>query len=120
MATVPMPMTDQDMPCAVAYENGSPQEEPQETTAQEMYHDLPDASLHDCRVEMVPLKDIYIERAPQDKDLVARLAAIHSSRRGSMQLSPPYGAPVPCGMAGGRADSDCASHRHNGQSQGTD
>src|SRR5215510_6806164 len=74
MATVPMPMTDQDMPRAVAYENGTPREATQETTAQEMYNDLPDASLHDCRIEMVPLKDIYIERAPQDKDLVTRLA----------------------------------------------
>ena len=74
MATVPMPMTDQDMPRAVAYENGSPQEEPQETTALETYNDLPDASLHDCHVEMVPLKDIYAGSDPKDADLVTTLA----------------------------------------------
>src|SRR5215510_12539362 len=74
MATVPMPMTDQDMPRAVAYENGTPQEATQETTAQEMYNDLPDASLQDCRVEMVPLKDIYVESDPPDEDLVTTLA----------------------------------------------
>src|SRR5215471_21547270 len=74
MATVPMPMTDQDMPRAVAYENGSPQEEPQETTAQEMYNDLPEASLHDCRVEMVPLDNIYAGSDPQDDELVSALA----------------------------------------------
>src|SRR5215831_20093126 len=74
MATVPMPMTNQEMPRAVAYENGSPQEATQETTAQEMYNDLPDASLHDCRVEMVPLKDIDVGSDPQDEDLVTALA----------------------------------------------
>src|SRR5215475_16057008 len=74
MATVPMPMTDQEMPRPVESENGSPQEEPQETTALETYNDLPDASLHDCHVEMVPLKDIYAGSDPHDDDLVTALA----------------------------------------------
>src|SRR5215510_7997715 len=74
MATVPMPMTDQEMPHADDHEAGTPQEATQETTAQEMYNDLPDASLHDCRVEMVPLKDIYVESDPHDEDLVTALA----------------------------------------------
>src|SRR5215510_13097021 len=74
MATVPMPMTDQEMPRAVAYENGSPQEATQETTAQETYNDVPDASLHACHVAMVPLKDINAGSDPHDDDLVTALA----------------------------------------------
>src|SRR5215510_3164529 len=74
MATVPMPMTDQEMPRAVAYENGSPQEATQETTAQETYNDVPDASLHACHVAMVPLKDIDAGSDLHDDDLVTALA----------------------------------------------
>src|SRR5215471_17925357 len=74
MATAAMPDVEQKVPHTIDHENGSPQEELQETTAQEMYNDLPDASLHECRVEMVPLKDIYVESDPHDEDLVTALA----------------------------------------------
>src|SRR5262245_22598431 len=74
MATAAMPDVEQQVPHAVDHENGTSQEETQETTAQEEYNDLPDASLHDCRVVMVPLKDIYVESDPHDEDLVTALA----------------------------------------------
>jgi hypothetical protein len=37
--------------------------------ALEMYHDLPDAPLNDCRVEIVPLDAIYVEGDQQDDEL---------------------------------------------------
>src|SRR5262245_12607862 len=74
MATAAMPDVEQQVPHAVDHENGTSQEETQETTAQEEYNDLPDASLHDCRVVMVPLKDIYVESDQHDEDLVTALA----------------------------------------------
>src|SRR5213083_594373 len=43
-------------------------EESQETPSQEMDNALPDASLHECRVAMVPLKDIYVESNAHDDD----------------------------------------------------
>jgi hypothetical protein len=39
-----------------------------------MYNALPDASLHECRVEMVPLDAIYVEGDQHDDDLVTALA----------------------------------------------
>ncbi len=44
-------------------------EESQETPSQEMDNELPDASLHECRVEMVPLDDIYAGSDPYDDEL---------------------------------------------------
>src|SRR5215475_7575407 len=69
MATAAMPDVEQKVPHTIDHENGTPQEETQETTAQEMYNDLPDASLHECRVEMVPLDDIYAGSDPYDDEL---------------------------------------------------
>jgi len=74
MATAAMPDVEQQVPHAVDHENGTPQEESQETHAQGMDNELSDASLQRCRVEMVPLKDIYVESDPQDEDLVTALA----------------------------------------------
>jgi hypothetical protein len=74
MATAAMPDVEQKVPHTIDHENGTPQEETQETTAQEMYNDLPDASLHECRVEMVPLDAIYVKGDQQDEDLVSALA----------------------------------------------
>src|SRR5712691_5127412 len=44
-------------------------EESQETPSQEMDNALPDTSLHECRVEMVPLDDIYAKSDPYDDEL---------------------------------------------------
>src|SRR5215468_3166294 len=74
MATVTMPCTDQEVPQADAHEEEPSREDTLETTAQELDTALPDASLHDCHVAMVPLKDIYVESDPQDADLVTALA----------------------------------------------
>src|SRR5262249_39883340 len=48
--------------------------ETQETTALSMDNALLDAMLNDCRVEMVPLDDIYAKSDPYDDDLVNGLA----------------------------------------------
>jgi hypothetical protein len=74
MDTVTMLCTDQEMLHADNHKDCTQQEEHQEMPAQGMDKALPDASLHDCRVEMVPLKDIYVEGDPQDEDLVTALA----------------------------------------------
>src|SRR5215831_5518912 len=74
MATAAMPDVEQQVPHAVDHENGTPQEETQETTVQGMDNELLDASLHECRVEMVPLDAIYVEDDQHDDDLVNALA----------------------------------------------
>lgn len=74
MATVTMPCTDQEVPHSIDNEDGTRREVTQETTAQQLDKALPDASLHECRVAMVPLKDIYVESDPHDEDLVTALA----------------------------------------------
>src|SRR5215470_11688486 len=87
---IPMPMTNQDMLPANDLGDRTPRGDNEEASAletdstlqaahegipaKEMYNDLPDASLHDCRVEMVPLDDIYVESDPHDEDLVTALA----------------------------------------------
>src|SRR5215475_12942679 len=74
MATVTLPCTDQEVPHSIDHEDGTPREDTPEMTAQGMDTALPDASLHDCHVAMVPLKDIYVESDPHDEDLVTALA----------------------------------------------
>src|SRR5215831_12477832 len=74
MATAAMPDVEQQVPHAVDHENGTPQEETQETTVQGMDNELLDASLHECRVEMVPLDAIYVEDDQHDDDLINALA----------------------------------------------
>src|SRR5215510_9813267 len=69
MATTVMPDVEHEVPHAVDHEDGTPPDETQETTAQGMYNDLPDASLHDCRVELIPLDDIYTKSDPYDDEL---------------------------------------------------
>src|SRR5215471_16159075 len=71
---IPMPMTDQDMLSANDLGDRTPREDNEEIPALEMYHDLPDTSLHECRVEMVPLDAIYVEGDQQDDDLINALA----------------------------------------------
>src|SRR6266446_7006988 len=90
MAIATMPMTDQEMPPTndlgdrtPREENeeiqdqgmdNTPQEDHEETQPQETDNAPLDAMLHDCRVEMVPLDDIYVEGDQQDDDLVKALA----------------------------------------------
>ena len=74
MDTITTPCTNEEMSHADDHKDDTPREETQEMTAQGMDKALPDASLNDCRVEMVPLKDIYVESDPQDEDLVTALA----------------------------------------------
>jgi hypothetical protein len=74
MATAAMPDVEQKVANAIDREDGTPREATQETTAQEMDKALSDASLHDCRVAMVRLKDIYVDSDLQDEDLVTALA----------------------------------------------
>src|SRR6266478_5772971 len=94
MAIATMPMTDQEMPPANDLGDRTPREENEERQAQEtvstlrdaheemtapeMDNALPDASLHECRVEMVPLDDIYAGSDPYDDalndDLIKALA----------------------------------------------
>src|SRR5215510_10651898 len=69
MATVPMPMTNQEVPHTDDHEAGAPREETQEIPVQGMDTALPDAALNDCRVEMVPLDDIYTKSDPYDDEL---------------------------------------------------
>jgi ParB/Sulfiredoxin domain len=69
MATVTIPCTDQEMPQANNHKDEPSREETQETTAQELDTALPDASLHECRVEMVPLDAIYTKSDPYDDEL---------------------------------------------------
>ena len=71
---IPMPMTDQDMLPAHDLGDRTPREDNEDIPALDMYNDLPEASLHDCRVEMVPLDNIYAGSDPQDDDLVNALA----------------------------------------------
>jgi hypothetical protein len=92
---IPMPMTGQDMLPANDLGDRTPREDNEaisvlatdralqdaheerqtpELPAQEMYNGLSDASLHECRVEMVPLDDIYVEGDQHDDDLVTALA----------------------------------------------
>jgi hypothetical protein len=92
---IPMPMTEQDMLPANDLGDRTPREDNEEASAletdstlrdaheerqtpelpaQEMYSGLPDASLQDCRVAMVPLDAIYVEGDQQDEDLVIALA----------------------------------------------
>src|SRR5712691_2527912 len=94
MAIATMPMTDQEMPPANDLGDRTAREENEERQAQEtvstlrdaheemtapeMDNALPDASLHECRVEMVPLDDIYAGSDPYDDalndDLIKALA----------------------------------------------
>jgi hypothetical protein len=74
MATAVMLDVNHEVPQADAHEEEPSREATQETTAQEMDNALPDASLNDCRVERVPLKDIYVEGGPQDDNLIKALA----------------------------------------------
>src|SRR6266850_498732 len=69
MAIATMPMTDQEMPPAEDLGDRTPREDTEETPSQEMDNELPDASLHECRVEMVPLDDIYAGSDPYDDEL---------------------------------------------------
>src|SRR6266849_898357 len=85
MAIATMPMTDQEMPPANDLGDRTAREENEERQAQEtvstlrdaheemtapeMDNELPDASLHECRVEMVPLDDIYAGSDPYDDEL---------------------------------------------------
>jgi len=87
---IPMPTTDQDMLPANDLGDKTPREGTKAISAletdsalrdahegipaQEMYNDLPDASLHACRVEMVPLDSIYVEGDQHDDNLVTALA----------------------------------------------
>jgi hypothetical protein len=87
---IPMPMTNQDMLPANDLGDRTPREGTKEISALEtdsalqdahegipaleIYNDLPDASLHEWHVAMVPLKDIYVGSDPQDEDLVTALA----------------------------------------------
>src|SRR5215471_5585320 len=71
---IPMPMTDQDMLPAHDLGDRTPREHNEDIPALDMYNDLPEASLHDCRVEMVPLDAIYVEGDQHDDDLVNALA----------------------------------------------
>ena len=78
MATAAMPDVEQQVPHAVDHDDGTPREETPEMTAQELDTALPDASLHECHVDMVPLKDIYTKSDPYDDalndDLIKALA----------------------------------------------
>src|SRR5215831_16623976 len=74
MATAAMPDVEQQVPHAVDHENGTPQEETQETTAQGMDNAVLDEALNNCRVEMVPLDAIYVESEQQDDNLIKALA----------------------------------------------
>jgi hypothetical protein len=74
MATAAMPDVEHDVPHTVDHEDGTPREATQETIAQGTDKALLDASLHDCHVAMVPLKDIYVGGDPPDEDLVTALA----------------------------------------------
>src|SRR6266851_2561626 len=94
MAIATMPMTDQEMPPANDLGDRTPREENEEIQAQGMdntpqedheetqpqeTHNAPlDAMLHECRVEMVPLDDIYAGSDPYDDalndDLIKALA----------------------------------------------
>jgi ParB-like nuclease domain len=69
MATAVMLDVNHAVPQADAYEDEPSREETQETTAQGIDKALPDASLHECRVEMVPLDDIYTKSDPYDDEL---------------------------------------------------
>src|SRR5262252_2801701 len=71
---IPMPTTEQDMLPAHDLGDRTPREDNEGIPAQGMYNDLPDASLHECRVEMVPLDAIYVEGDQHDDDLVNALA----------------------------------------------
>jgi len=71
---IPMPRTNQDLLPANDPGDRRPQEDNEGILAQEMYNALPDASLHECRVEMVPLDAIYVEGDQHDDDLVNALA----------------------------------------------
>jgi hypothetical protein len=78
MATAVMPEVNHDLPQAVDQEHGTPREEIQEIPVQGMDNALLDAALNDCRVEMVPLDDIYTKSDPYDDalndDLIKALA----------------------------------------------
>src|SRR5262245_56534076 len=95
MATVPMPMTDQELPPANDLGDRTPREDTQAIQAQEtdsalrdaheerqipeipaqgMDNALLDETLNDCRVEMVPLDAIYVESGQQDDNLIKALA----------------------------------------------
>jgi hypothetical protein len=74
MATAFMLDVNHEVPQADAHEEEPSREDTPEMTAQGMDKALLDASLHDCHVAMVPLKDIYVESDPQDEDLVTALA----------------------------------------------
>jgi ParB-like nuclease family protein len=85
-----MPMTGQDMLPAHDLEDRILREDTEEISvletdsairdahegipAQGMDNERLDASLHECRVEMVPLDDIYVGSDLQDDDLVNALA----------------------------------------------
>src|SRR5215471_5452849 len=71
---IPMPMTDQDMPPAHDLVDRTPRADHEEISALETDKALREAMLNDCLVAMVPLDDIYAEKAQPDEDLVEALA----------------------------------------------